>query len=256
MPAEERLLRASIEAVRFATGAAKWWTKAIVDSADVLRESNERLSWESADAIAQGFRGRQITIDVGGRALSAVLSRIELRPGGDRGARLELTGVSVDGVRVPSVSVLASEVTFEPPPELGLLLAVVEVSGQVAVRELVGWADRHTPDWNLELVEGGRISAQAADGRRVIAVPTVISGRLELEIRRVAWRGLGLDLPRWLKMTHRVPLPEVPDGVSVLHAARDGDAVGFRLAVRDVRRKLDLRAVLASGSTRPATPPE
>jgi hypothetical protein len=80
-----------------------------------------------------------------------------------------------------------------------------------------------------------------------------------LEIRHVAWRGLRIDLPRWLKMTHRVPLPALPDGVSVLHAAREGDAVGFRLAVNDVKRKLDLRAVLTGGSgskpTRPATPP-
>jgi hypothetical protein len=244
-PPEEWLLQASIDAVRLATGVAKWWTKTLVESAGAN-------SWESADAIAQAFRGRAITFDVGGRRLTAVLSRIELRPGGDRGARLELTDVNVDGVRVPSILVNASEVTFEPPPDLGLLLAGVEVSGEIPVSELVAWADRQTPDWDLKLVDGGRISAQArADGRQVIAVPTVIAGRLELEIRHVAWRGIGLDLPRWLKMTHRVPLPSLPDGVSILHAAREGDAVDFRLAVNDVRRKLDLRAAF----TKPATPP-
>ena len=247
-PVEERLLQASIDAVRMAAGAARWWTKALVDGADALIESNERLSWESAAAFAQGFRGRRIELDVGGRALTAVLSRIELRPGGDRGARLRLSDLVLDGINVQAVAVNASEVSIEPPPAVALLLSGVEVSGEVAISELVGWADRHTPDWQLEFVDGGRIGARATSGgRRVIAVPSVVGRTLELQIRRVGWRRFGVNVPRWVTLTHRVPLPELPDGVSVLHADRRGDAVAFRLAVRDVKRKIDLRAALIGG---------
>jgi hypothetical protein len=203
------------------------------------------LPFGLTEMIAQGFRGRRLQLSVGGRPLTGVLRGIELRPGRTLGAALQLSGVRFDAMPVRDVVLRAAEVSIEMPPRVGFAIAGLELAGTVTIDDLVAWADRNSPDWRLERVGDDRIRAiERAGTRRLTAVPSLIGDTMTLQLKRLSWRGYGVDVPPWLPLTHRVEMPVLPAGTSILAAARQGDAIAFRLAIADVGRKIDLRAAL------------
>ena len=203
------------------------------------------LPFGLTEVIAQGFRGRRLQLNIGGRPLTGVLSGVDLRPGRTLGAALSLSDVRFDAMPVSDVVLKAAEVSIEMPPRVGFAIAGLELSGTVAVDELVAWADRNSPDGRLERVGDDRIRAtERAGTRRLTAVPALVGDTMVLQLKRLSWAGYGVDVPSWLPLTHRVELPALPAGTSILNAARQGDAITFRLAIADIGRKFDLRAAL------------
>jgi hypothetical protein len=227
------------------TDAAKLAADAMVETAEAIGENNERLLWESAEAVARGFRGREIEVDLGGSPLRGEVSSIELRPGSEHAARIELVAVRFEGMSIPTVEVVAEEVEVTPPPDLGLSLSNVEMRGSVPLRELVAWVDRTTPRWALGVTDQNLLRAVSADGvTRLVLEPSLAGDHLELEVREVSWRGVGLKVPRWLRLTRRPPLPPLPGGMSLIQAHRRDRDVDLTLAVSDLQHSLDLSTVL------------
>lgn len=178
---------------------------------------------------------------LGSGHVRAVLESLHLDRREDRyGARLRLGDADWDGLRFERLTVVAEAVALTPPPDLTLTVSGVEMEGRTSLAPLVARLDREVPRWQLGVTEDGLIeAAPQGGGRRFLVEPVVIDGELEVELRAVRWHGVLLRLPSWLRLTRKVPLPALPEGLSVSEARRRGNSVDLRLLVPAASRRLD-----------------
>jgi hypothetical protein len=253
---ERALRRASLAALGGATAwgemwldATKWWAGALADGARAWPEANGRLLAELAEGVARRFRGRRIDIEVGGRQVRAILDSIRVERRDDRyGARVQLSDVDWDGLLFEQLSIVATAVALTPPPSVAVMASGLELEGRSSLAPLVAWLDRGLPQWDLAVAENGLIEADRPRGaRRYLLEQVVVDGELDVELRGVRWGSVPLRLPAWLRVTRKVPLPALPEGVSISEARRHGADIDLRVSVSAISRRLEpgfLREVL------------
>jgi hypothetical protein len=241
----ERLLRASRGALQLWLDAAKWWTGALAESAGAVYAENGGLLPEPAEALARWLQGRRIEGQCGGRALRATVESIQVYRGDRDQARLKLSEVDWDGLHIERLSVFADDVSITPPPTISLRLDQVRLEGRIPLRELIAWVDRSLMSWRLGVTAANLVEAVPA-GRRIgfIVEPVVVAGELEVELREVRWRTLRFPLPGWVRLTRKLQLPSLPEGLTISEARRREQAVEFLMAMAWVSTPVDLRGVI------------
>jgi hypothetical protein len=229
------------------TGPLDFWidaTKraagALLSGAAAWREESERLVAENVERIARRFRGREIVLRGGGKSLRGVLVSLELRGSSGRAAELVLSDALWSAMRVRTLSIVAEQLAMTPPPSVGVTLHGMRVTGEMEFAELIAWVDERVPQWTLTVDHAGMLRATSLDGTRRFALePVVIGGQLEVEVRGVSFHGVGARVPRWLRVTRKIPLP-LPEGVSITEARKNGQDVAFALTLPPVTRSFDL----------------
>jgi hypothetical protein len=228
------------------------WTGALADGRPPL-QPQANLLVEFAGGLARAFRGRRVNVELCGRRVRAEIDAIWLDRHDDRYVgRLELRSVECDGLEVEALSVVAGAVVLTPPPTV-LIASGVEVLGRSALEPLVAWLDRELPKWDLRVAQGGLV--EVVPRRRDVRfhVDAVIcEGELEVELRAVLWRRVALRCPRWLRLSRKIRLPALPEGMSVAEARQRGNEVEFRLSMPTVRHAVNLRQLQEAIVTRPA----
>jgi hypothetical protein len=242
-PIDERLRRASRGAFDLWLDVTRWWTGAVVESAGAWRAENARLLAGTVAEVARGLEGRQVETDYAGRAFRATVETVELDRTPSHGVRLTLGDAVWDDLPIECLSVLAGEVSVQPPPEMALTLSQVNVSGRIGLTELAPWLRRSLPNWGFAVTADNLIEAVGPGGRRrFILDPAIADGKLELVVHEFRWWGLRLPIPRWIRVVRRIALPPVSDGVVLAEATRQGDAIDFKIRLRRICKPLSLRS--------------
>jgi hypothetical protein len=170
-----------------------------------------------------------------------VLESLELR-GSGAAAELVLSDALWSAMRVRTLTIVAEQLAMTPPPSVGVTLHGMRVTGELEFAELIAWVDGQVPQWSLSVDRAGMLRAASLDGTKRFALePVVIGGQLEVEVRGVQIFGVGARVPRWLRVTRKIPLP-LPEGVSITDARKNGRSVAFALTLPPVTRRFDLLA--------------
>jgi hypothetical protein len=221
--------------------ATRWWTEALAEGPRLWPEANARLLVELAGGLARAFRGRPVGVELFGRRIRGELDSLWLDRRDDHYAgRLELRSVDCHGLEVDALSVVADAVALTSPPRVALMASGVEVQGRSALEPLVAWLDRELPEWNLRVAEGALIRAvPRSGGKRFLVDAAICDDELEVELRALQWGRVTLRCPYWLRLTRKMRLPALPEGVSVAEARHRGSSVEFRLSMPTLSHSFD-----------------
>jgi hypothetical protein len=234
--------------------ATRWWTEAVTTSARLAPGADATLLAELAAGLMGAFRGRRVNVDVGGRSIRAVLDSIwlERHDAGYRG-RIELRSVECDGLEVEELSVTAHGVDVAMRPGLALVMSHVELRGRSALEPLVAWLDPKLSEWSLSITDDRQIEwVRRHGGRRYIVHAAVCHNEVEMELRALRLLRATVRLPRWLRLTRKLPLPPLPGGMSISEARQVETGVDFRLSMPGIGYRFDLarvrQAIRSTGS--------
>lgn len=221
--------------------AAALWAEVLADNAGLRQAPDVQALAELAKSLTHAFHGRRFDVELCGERIRGELDTIRLdRRDYQYAGLIQLRSVDWDGLRIDRLSVHADAVALTPPPSLALVASGVELQGCVRLEPLVTWLDGRVQDWDLSLVEEGRIQAiPHGSSRRFLVGAVVRDGELTLELEAVRWSRVTLRCPRWLRLTRKVRLPALPGGASVVEAMHRGNRVEFRLSMPALTRSLD-----------------
>jgi hypothetical protein len=243
-----------------------WWDVASPWVDATSSWTNALPLWSATDAgpvlaalagdVTSAFRGRRVAIELGGRLIDAELESLSLERREDRySARVELRSLEWDAIEIQALSVLIDRIALTPPPKLLLVASGVELHARCALEPLVAWLDRSFPDWNLSVTDRHLIQAvQPSGGPQLLLDAAVRNTVLELELRGVRWSRVSVRCPRWLRLSRRITLPALADGVTITDARPHAGGVDLRASLPTLTKALDLGrlrdAILAVHATR------
>lgn len=243
-----RLWRATLEPW---LGAARWWSRALVECASVAHAENVKLMQDVSGALAQRLQGTVIETERAGRPFRARLESVHLWRGGRDGAQFTLTDVEWDGLGSETVVGEARRMTVGVLPRTVLTLFDAELRATIGMAELVAWANRRSPPWRLSVSEPGLIEAVSADGSiRVQVEPELCDGELLLTLRELEWHRLHLRVPSHRLASRRIRLPPLPAGMTITGMIRHVDIVELLISAPTLSWCPELGEALARGAAK------
>ncbi|WP_040800289.1 hypothetical protein [Nocardia higoensis] len=206
-----------------------------------------------SEGILSRFGGQDIVVTVVGHELRATLRVLRVRR---RGAHFEaksvLSGLDWDSRRFESVTVVAHGVRLIPGVPTKVRVTGIHLTGTLTVAELARWIDALDLEWRVRVRADGKLLARHRTHRLTALVDGEITDdRLTMRVERAWW--CGIRLPR--RMTFQPPgvlLSELPRGLRIARAARDGDLVRFRLELAETTASFELaqiRDAVVAGTT-------
>jgi hypothetical protein len=240
--------------------ATTWWVdpRNWADLAAVPGSSPDRALFDILEGIARRFTGRRVELERRGAALRFVLDslRIERRwPAGksptgpgdakDVEASLEAHDVDWAGWTLEKVSAVVRQLALVPGRSVRLRAGIIDVTARSTQEALVsGLGPSVAGRWSLKVAGDGLVAARRDDRPLELVVePSLVRGDIRVELRAVAWRGLRLRVPSWLRLTRTRPVPPLPSGMELLGAWPEDGAVTLRLRVRGLTETLDLARI-------------
>lgn len=236
------MLKASHGALELSWDAARWWGGALANGAVAARDENERLLGGAAERLVGRFRGRIVELELGGERVRGTFESLRLRSGEPGQAILVLRDVRWRGFVIDSLGVLAERAAIAPLPDLGLAVSGVRLRARLGAAALLARAGQELPRWRLEPSDRGQVEARSASGCwRFVLEPVRLAPECTVELRELCWRRLRLRVPHWLRLSRRVPLPELPAGLGVIDARWSHAGIELVLSVPPIIRQLRLR---------------
>jgi len=205
------------------------------------------------EGILSRFGGQDIAITVVGHELRATLRVSKVRR---RGAHFQtetvLSDLHWDGRRFETVTAVAHGVRLIPGVPTKVRVAGIDLTGTLTIAELANSIDALDLDWRVRVREDGRLLARHRTRRLTALVEgRITDDRLTMTVERAWW--CGIRLPR--RMTFDppgVPLSDLPAGLRIAHALREGDLVRFRVELGETTASFDLaqiRDAVIAGTT-------
>ncbi|WP_067863378.1 hypothetical protein [Nocardia shimofusensis] len=235
--------------------ASTAWVDPVLDlgSGTVTALLPDVLMTMLSEGILSRFGGQDIAVTVIGHELRATLRVLKVRR---RGAHFQaetvLSELHWDTRRFETVTAVAHGVRLVPGVPTKVRVAGIDLIGALTVAELASWIDALDLDWRMEVREDGSLLARHRTRKLTALVEGQITDdRLTLRVERAWWRGI--RLPR--RMTVDPPgvlLSDLPRGLRIAHAAREGDLVRFRLELPATTASFDLaqiRDAVVAGTT-------
>jgi len=202
-----------------------WWD---------LVHLQQRASADVLAIVATRLQGRRLTLPIGGRRLDLVVRGISVRAAaGPDQVRIDLDDLDYDGLRLDAVELAAEELRLRPVPTATLIASRMRVAGRTSLAHLVGWLDRHVPDWSLAVGSDRRVEATRLrrPALRLSVEPAIDDHRVRVEVRAVRWRRVRVAVPRALRLRRTLRLPVLPFDALVVTARSDGAVVDLRLTI-------------------------
>ena len=235
--------------------ASTAWVDPVLDmgSGTVTALLPDTLLTLLSEGILSRFGGRDITVTVIGHELRATLRVLRVRRSGAHfQARSVLSGLDWDGRRFESVTVVAHGVRLIPGVPTKVRVTGIDLTGTLTVAELVRWLDGADLPWRVRRRRDGTLLAvHRTRGLAALVDGEITDDRLLLRVDRAWWNGI--RLPR--RLTPRPPgvlLGELPPGLRIERATREGELVRFRLRLAETTASFDLaqiRDAVVAGTT-------
>ncbi|MEV6274799.1 hypothetical protein [Nocardia sp. NPDC051832] len=205
-----------------------------------------------SEGILSRFGGQEISATLLGHELHATLQVLKVRR---RGAHFQtktvLSRVLWDKHSIESVTLIAHGVRLIPGVPTKVRAQHFDLDGTVTTEALVGWLNEREFDWELSVHESGLIQARHRKNKLTALVDAAVENNLlTVRIEKAAW--WGLRLPRNLITAPAVLMDGLPNHARIVHAARDGDLVRFRVDLPELTGSFDLaqiRSAIVTGTT-------
>jgi hypothetical protein len=225
--------------------STKWWGDVVAEGSRRWPDARKTILVEVAEGLGRRFRGRRFRVGIADREGQCTLRGLWLEPDADVSAmRVRLDDVLWDGMSCEHVSIDVATVSLTSPPDLAVQFGGIEVVANTAISQLVAWLNSRIGAWELRVEDDQRIIATRSGGAVSYEIDAVvIEDQVRLELRGVHRRRLDVRLPGWLRLTRSFPLPPSPGGARLVDARRRGSGVELRIAVPDLRRRIDLERV-------------
>jgi hypothetical protein len=240
--------------------ATTWWVdpRNWADLATVSGSSPDRALFDILEGIARRFAGRRVELKRHGATLRFVLDSLRLertRPAeptptrfgyeNDVEASLEAHDVAWAGWSLEKVSAVIRQLALVPGRSARVRAGVIDVTARSTQEALVSALGPSVAGrWSLKVAGDGLVAARLDDRQLELVVePSLVRGVIHVELRAVAWRGLRLSVPGWLRLTRTRPVPPLPPGMELLGAWAEDGAVTLRLRVSGLTETLDLARI-------------
>lgn len=205
-----------------------------------------------SEGILSQFGGREVSAALLGHDLRAVLHTLKVRR---RGAHFQTKAVLEDlwwnGHPIERMTVVAHGVRLIPGVPTRLRSSHLDLTGTVALAALVEWLNSWKLDWELSVEADGLLTARHRRLRvRALVDASIADNRLAITVHRAGWSGMRIPR-RWIAPAP-IPLTDLPKGLRVLRADRDGDRVVFHVELPEVTGSFDLaqmRSAIVAGTT-------
>lgn len=206
-----------------------------------------------SEGILSRFGGQDITVTVVGHELRATLRVLRVRR---RGAHFQaksvLSGLDWDGKRFESVTVVAHGVRLIPGVPTKVRVTGIDITGTLTVAELARWIDGAELPWRIRVrSDGALLAVHRTRGLAALVEGEITDDRLLLRVERAWWRGIRLPR-RLMPRPPGVLLSDLPPGVRIERAVREGELVRFRLRLAETTASFDLaqiRDAVVAGTT-------
>lgn len=205
-----------------------------------------------SEGILSRFGGQEVDATLLGHRLTGTLDVLKVRR---RGAHFQTKAVlrelRWDERSIDEVTVISHEVRLVPGMPTRVRANRVDIEGAVGLETVVDWLASRQREWELTVTGSGLI--RAVHRRKHITAEldaSVTDDLLHLQVRRATWAGL--PVPRRWRTMNPIPMGELPRGMRVRRADRDGALVRFRIELAPVNGSFDLaqiRSAIVAGTT-------